>query len=98
MRVLWSPLAVDRVSEIAGYIARDNPSAAEAWITKVFEIAGELRKLPESGRIVPETKDKRIRELIYGNYRIIYMLEKNRISILTVRHGKQIQPVDEMTE
>jgi plasmid stabilization system protein ParE len=29
-------------------------------------------------------------------YRILYLLEKSRIFILSVRHGKQILPVDEI--
>jgi len=82
MRILWSPLAVDRVSEIAEYIARDNPAAAEAWTTTVFEKVGGLITFPESGRVVPETNDKRIRELLYGNYRIVYRVEPKRISVL----------------
>jgi toxin ParE1/3/4 len=96
MRILWSPLAVDRVSEIVSYIAQDNPVAAEGWMNTIFEKVEELKKFPESGRIVPETDNKTIRELIYGNYRIVYRLEEKRISILTVRHGKQILPVDEI--
>jgi len=96
MKILWSPLAVDRVSEIAGYIAQDNPTAARSWINTVFEKVDELKAFPESGRIVPETNDKRIRELIYGNYRIVYRIEEKRISVLTVRHGKQILPADEI--
>lgn len=96
MRVFWSPLAADRVSEIAEYIARDNPTAAEGWINTVFSKVGELKTFPESGRIVPETNNKKIRELIYGNYRIIYRIEEKNISVLAVRHGKQILPVDEM--
>ena len=96
MKIIWSPLAVDRVSEIAGYIAQDNPVAAESWINTVFKKVEDLKAFPESGRIVPETDNKTIRELIYGNYRIIYRLEEKRISVLTVRHGKQILPVDEV--
>jgi plasmid stabilization system protein ParE len=57
----------------------------------------ELKAFPECGRIVPETGNKAIRELIYGNYRIIYRLEEKRISVLTIRHEKQILPVDEIT-
>jgi len=56
----------------------------------------DLKSFPESGRIVPETENKSIRELIYGNYRLIYRLEEKKISVLTVRHGKQILPVDEI--
>jgi len=96
MKILWSPLAVDRVSEIAAYIVQDNPIAAETWITTVFKKVEELKSFPESGRVVPETVNKTIRELIYGNYRIIYRLEEKRLSVLTVRHGKQMLPVDEI--
>ena len=96
MKILWSPLAVDRVSEIAEYIAQDNPVAAESWIDAVFKKVEGLKAFPESGRIVPETDNKVIRELIYGNYRIIYRVEEKRISVLTVRHGKQMLPVDEI--
>jgi toxin ParE1/3/4 len=96
MRVFWSPLAIDRASEIAGYIAVDNPDAARNWINTIFTKVEELKNFPESGRIVPETNNKSIRELIYGNYRIIYRVEENALSVLTVRHGKQLLPVDEI--
>lgn len=41
------------------------------------------------GRIVPEKNDKSIRELIIGNYRIIYQyqVKKEIVSILTVHHS-----------
>jgi toxin ParE1/3/4 len=96
MRIIWSPLAVDRVAEIAGYIAMDNPDAAGDWVDTIFRKVKELGDFPESGRVVPETDNKIIRELIYSNYRIIYRLEKKTIFILTVRHGKQVLPVDEI--
>ena len=97
MVLRWSPLAVERVSEIAEYIAQDNPIAAENWVNNIFEKVGKLKAFPESGRVVPEINDKTIRELTYGDYRIIYRLEKERISILTVRHGKQMLSVDDIT-
>jgi toxin ParE1/3/4 len=96
MKIIWSPLAVDRVSEIAAYIAQENPDAAENWVNTVFKKVEDLKSFPESDRIIPETENKTIRELIYGNYRLIYRLEEKRISVLTVRHGKQILPVDEI--
>lgn len=96
MKILWSPIAIDRVSEIAGYIAQDNPDAAESWINTIFEKVEHLKEFPESGRIVPETDNMTIRELIYGNYRIIYRVEEKRLSVLTVCHGKQVLPLDEI--
>ncbi len=96
MKIIWSPLAIDRASEIAEYIAQDKPSAAEKWINTVFLKVEQLKSSPEIGRVVPEIRNDRFRELIYGNYRIIYRIEKKQISILTIRHGKQILPIDEI--
>ena len=96
MRIIWSPLAIDRASDIADYIARDKPSAAEKWVNTVFSKVELLSASPEIGRIVPEINDNRFRELIYGNYRIIYRIEDKQISIRTIRHGKQILPIDEI--
>jgi len=96
VKIVWSPLAVDRASEIAQYIAQDKPSAAEKWVVAVFSKVDQLRCSPEIGRAVPEIGNESFRELIYGNYRIIYRLGKHQISILTIRHGKQILPVDEI--
>ena len=96
MKIIWSPLAIDRASEIAEYIAQDKPSAAEKWINTVFSKVEQMQSSPEIGRVVPEIKNDQFRELIYGNYRIIYRIEKEQVSILTIRHGKQILPIDEI--
>jgi plasmid stabilization system protein ParE len=96
MKIIWPPLAIDRASEIADYIAKDKPSAAEKWINSLFSKINQLKLSPEIGRIVPEIKNNQFRELIYGNYRIIYHIEKKQISILTIRHGKQILPIEEI--
>ena len=95
MKIIWSPLAIDRTTEIAEYIAQDNPSAAALWVETLFDKVQLLKSSPQSGRVMPETDRKDIRELIYGNYRIIYKVEKTRISVLTVRHGKQILPEED---
>jgi toxin ParE1/3/4 len=96
MYIIWSPLALDRISEIAGYIAHDKPSAAEKWVRALFSKVEQLEVSPELGRVVPEIGNSQFRELIYHNYRIIYRIEKIRISILTVRHARQLLPIDEI--
>lgn len=89
MRIIWSPLALDRVGEIAGYIARENVSAARSWVDSIFAKVKRLESFPKSGRAVPEIRRLSIREIIYGDYRIIYRIKREQIAILTVRHGKQ---------
>jgi toxin ParE1/3/4 len=39
------------------------------------------------GRIVPEAEDESIRELLFQSYRIMYLVETDRVLVLTVVHG-----------
>ena len=96
MKIIWSPLAIDRIIEIAEYISEDSPRSAEKWIDSVFKKVSRLKKYPESGRIVPELDISTIREIIYRNYRIVYRIKREFIVVLTVRHGRQILPEEEI--
>lgn len=97
MKVEWSPLALDRVSDIARYIAKDNPDAAERWVNELFDAVERLVDFPHSGRIVPEVGVRRIREVIFGAYRVIYSV-KDKVEILTVRRGSQLLDVSEIDD
>lgn len=90
MKIFWSPLSIERITEIAKFIAEDKPGAAEKWIDSIFLSAEKLIDFPQSGRIVPELDHEEIREIIQGNYRIIYQINSDNIEILTVRHSKQL--------
>ena len=91
MRIVWSPLAVQRLREATEYIARDKPGAAERWVgAGAFEAVGRLAKLAHSGRVAPELGRTDIREVIYGIYRIIYRVSPEAILFLTVQHGQQL--------
>jgi len=96
MKIVWSPLALERFSEIVDYISQDEPLAADNWIHTVLSKVDQLRANAEIGRIAPEINERQLVELIYGNYRIIYHIGIKQISILTIRHGKQILPIDEI--
>jgi len=97
VKVEWSPLALDRVSDIARYIAKDNPGAAERWVNELFDLVERLGDFPESGRVVPEVGVRRIRELVFGAYRVIYSV-KDKVEILTVRRGSQLLDVSEFDD
>ena len=96
MKVQWAPLAIDRVAEIAAYIAEDNPLAAKKWIRDAFARVGQLGQFPQSGRQIPVTPRKDIRALVWENYRIIYRIDFRQVSILTVRHTRQILPMEDL--
>lgn len=82
-------LALRRMSEIVDYISRDRPEAARQWAEGVFDAVDELGSFPGQGRVVPEVGRPSIRELIHGEYRVIYKVEAKAIGVLTVRHGRR---------
>ncbi|MBF0205117.1 MAG: type II toxin-antitoxin system RelE/ParE family toxin [Desulfamplus sp.] len=90
MKIVWSPLAIEKVEEISDYIAKDKPSAAEEWLNTLFAKVERLETSPKRGRMVPEINSESFRELIYGNYRIIYRIAKDQLAVLTIHHGKQL--------
>jgi plasmid stabilization system protein ParE len=90
--IIWSPLAVKRLEEIFDFICEDNPVAARKLIESIFNKIEHLSKYPERGRKVPEVNRAEIREVFEGAYRIVYRIDKKRISILTIRNFKQVLP------
>lgn len=87
MRIIWSALAIERAYDIAAHIAGDKPDAALRWLDGLFKVTDRLEMFPRSGRVVPEIGLPDFREVIYRQaYRVIYRLEKSRVSILTVRN------------
>ena len=98
MKVIWSPLSLDRIVDISDFIAEDKPGASVKWVDSVFDSVERLIKFPESGRAVPEINRKDMREILLGNYRIIYRIEEKTITVLTVRHGKQILNPENLTK
>lgn len=95
MKVSWSPLAMEKLGHAADFIALDSPNAAEKWVNNLFDKTELLTSQPEMGRIVPELQKANVRELIFGNYRVIYMIS-NEIRILTVRNCRQMLTEDDL--
>lgn len=97
MRIVWSPLALERVRHFAQEIAAERPAVAKRWVRAIFARVHQLRALPLSGRIAPDLEQAEVRQLPYPPYRIIYRVDRSRILILTVRHGRE-DHVDRATE
>jgi toxin ParE1/3/4 len=71
VKIFWSPLAVERLEDIFEYISKENATAAQKIIAKIFKRVETLSKYPERGRKVPEANRKEIREVFVSEYRII---------------------------
>lgn len=94
-QVNWSPEALEDVDGIAEYIARDSAFYASAVVSKIKEQSQSVRHLAERGHIVPELKNKTIRELFIYSYRLIYQVIGRDVLIIAVIHGKQLLAIDD---
>ena len=89
-RVVWSPRALADVEAIASYIAADSPFYASTVVRRIIALTRSLADFPLAGRRVPEFDEQDIRELLVYSYRIIYLVEENQVTIVSVIHGKQM--------
>lgn len=96
MKIFWTKEALLRLQDIEEYISRDNPVAAIGFVDKLVSVAETIVDHPEKGRIVPELSMEKIREVLHKNYRIVYLIKKNSIDILTVFEGHQLLKKEEI--
>lgn len=90
VRINWTKLSVEDLKSIAEYISRDSKWYAKIQVQKIKLRTRILKSQSHSGRVVPEIENQNIRELIEGNYRIIYkIVSEDQIDILTVHHSSR---------
>lgn len=90
VRIIWSPDAAADLEEICDYIAKDSEYYARVFAQGVIKAIERLMVFPESGRVVPEYKQKDIREIIFQNYRIVYRIKPEAVEIVTFTHGAKL--------
>lgn len=89
-QVKWTLQAADDLESITDFIAKDSHHYARLFAIDVLESVDLLITFPKSGRIVPELKDSAVREIILGNYRVIYRFKNQIVEILTIYHGAKL--------
>jgi len=95
-RIKWTSQALADLEAIGDFIARDAQSFAQVFVDRVFGSVDRLAVFPRSGRIVPEIGQENIREIVFGNYRIVYLVSEDDVSILTVFHGSRQFGLDDL--
>ena len=87
-QIRWTSEAHRWLREIHDYIAQDSPSAAKRVVRGIYDKAQTLSRFPEMGHVYDRSSPEPIRILLYGHYRIAYLILPNQnIEILGVFHG-----------
>ncbi len=88
VKLIWADQAIDDLGDIGNYIAESSEKYAKLTVQKLYDRTDILKQFPLAGRIAPEKNNENIRELIEGNYRIIYEIASDdSLYILAVHHS-----------
>ena len=87
-------LAESALTDLAGvrdwYAEQGVPETGERLLTEILKRIQTLRDHPEKGRIVPEFDQPTLRELIHPPFRIVYRLERPRVSVVRVWRSERL--------
>jgi addiction module RelE/StbE family toxin len=90
-QVIWTDSALHDLDDIGEYISKDSKKYAQITVDQLFHSPDILEDHPKAGKVVPEFELDAIREIIRGNYRIVYKLvDSEKIYILAVHHGARL--------
>ena len=71
-KTLWTDESLQYMAEIYKYIAEDSPRNAEKFLNDLMDsVEVQIELSAEVGRITPELRDPKKREIIYRNYRVL---------------------------
>ena len=87
--LIWSPRAVADLEEIRAFIEADSPAWADLTVRRIVAAVERLEQFPDSGRMVPERQSPELREVISGNFRIVYRRRETSVEIATVFRGSR---------
>jgi len=85
MLIKWTKTAVASVDEIAGFIAKDNPTRAKSFVLELQAAVTQLQAHPGMGRAgrVPGTREL----VLHKNYIAIYRVRGDDVEILRLHHA-----------
>ena len=88
VNITWTNEAEFWLKDIHDYIAQDNTRIAKKVVNEIYQKVQILKSFSQIGYPYENDEDKEIRVLLYGHYRIAYLIkDKNSIDILGVFHG-----------
>ena len=87
VKINWTHEAQVWLRDIYGYIATDNPDAAQRTVAGIYERVQLLKRHPRLGHRYEAEMSREVRILLYGHYRIAYLIRSEAsIDILGVFH------------
>ena len=90
--VRWTDQAVEDVRRIREFIEHDSPKYGRLVAERIVDATTRIESFPRAGRIVPEVGRDELREIILGQYRIVYRLDGELATLITVFRSSRLFP------
>ena len=85
-KIIFSPRARRDLRGIKRYISFDSPQRADRFGQRLLAKTEMLQFHPEIGRAVSVLANRNMREIIVGNYRVIYKVDYSKKEVEIVRY------------
>ena len=81
--------AKEDLRDILSFVSRHSEAYGATLAGRIVAAVDRLETDPMFGRMVPEYGDETVREIIVGNYRIVYQFEDLAVGIVAIVHGSR---------
>ena len=86
-KIVWSSNANQDLINIYNYISKNSVFYARKTINNIIIKTEHLSLFPYMGRVSLQYSQENYRELIYKSYIILYIIESNKIHIISGLHS-----------
>ena len=86
-KIVWTSESLSWLEDIYNYISQDSISAAKKVVDGIYQRVQTLVAFPLIGYLYQTKNNHEIRILLYGHYRIAYLIKNDTIYILGIYHG-----------
>ena len=84
--VIWTDEAKEDLRDVLHYLSRYPSAYVDDWSDQLSRKLNLLASFPEMGRMYPNRNLTYLREILIGNYRLLYIYLNEQITIIRVKH------------
>jgi toxin ParE1/3/4 len=95
-RLIWTSRCLDDLERLIKFIETDAPVAACLFAQRIIDRVEMLQLHPSAGSLVLEDESRTYRQVLQGNYRIIYRVAGDAVYLVAIHHASRLLKADEL--
>jgi toxin ParE1/3/4 len=95
-QIIWASKALYDLESLLAYIAKESSVAAGRFAEKIIHRVDLLAHHPCLGSYIAEDDTRTYRQIIQGNYRVIYRTDGNKVFVVAIHHAARLLESDNL--